>query len=126
MDGCELVLGMELVDGGSVTLGALDGLPVGKKDGTGVVGRFVGNSEGFRVGVDVGVSVTILNKVHKFPPKHCTPSEGDSPPLTLKSVLALGSFTPVQSPGTHSKRSNELPPLVVHLILPFHPSRLGP
>ena len=100
MDGCELVLGMELVDGGSVTLGALDGLPVGKKLGTGVVGRFVGKSVGISVGIAVGVSVTTLSNVHKFPPKHSTPSEGELPPLTVKSVLSLGAFVPVQSPGT--------------------------
>jgi hypothetical protein len=91
-----------------------------------LTGRLVGNSEGFRVGVDVGESVTVLNRVHRLPFKHSTPPEGDSPPLTVKSVLALGSFVPVHSPGTHSKRSNESPPFVVHLILPFHPSGLGP
>jgi len=89
-----------------------------------LTGILVGKSEGDSVGIFVGVPVTVLNRVHRLPSRHSTPPEGDSPPLTVKSVLALGSFVPVHS--THSKRLNELPPSVVHLILPFHPLRLGP
>jgi len=37
VDGCELNDGINDTEGGSVTFGALLGLPVGKKLGTGVV-----------------------------------------------------------------------------------------